>query len=70
MIAPDAANGRVYIWPPPRRYADGVLPNAARKRALKVDRSPKPQSNAIAVMLSDVALKRAAARLRRVAIRY
>jgi hypothetical protein len=53
-----------------RQYSDGVLPNAARKRALKVDRSEKPLSYAIVVTLSDVVRKRAAARRNRVAIRY
>jgi hypothetical protein len=44
------------------RYTKGVIPKIWRNRLLKVERSPKPESNAIAVTVSDDPTKRTAAR--------
>ena len=45
------------------RYLDGVVPNVARKRALKVERSPKPLSSATERTESFDVFRRRAARI-------
>ena len=46
---------------PPRRKASGLAPKRSRKALLKVERSPKPDSKAMADTASDVESSRSAA---------